>query len=129
MNSTANQNLEFVGGCNMLKKNCIYILISAVIMLVLPGLVATFAKPDNSMAILLLMFFLVNPVTAIATGIFAGKQSSFAWFYPLLLAVLFVMGSWIFFDMGEIDFIFYAIVYLLLGYISMMITSFVVKKR
>lgn len=98
-------------------------------MLVLPGLVATFAKPDNSMAILLLMFFLVNPVTAIAIGIFAGKHSSFAWFYPLLLVVLFVVGSWIFFDMGEIDFIFYAIVYLLLGYISMMITSFVVKKR
>lgn len=98
-------------------------------MLALPKLAVIFGKADSAMAIFLLIFFVINPIAAIAIGIFSGKNISFAWFQPLLLAVLFVLESWIFFDMGEKDFIFYAIVYLLLGYISMLITLFVVRKR
>lgn len=90
----------------MVKKNSICILISVVIMIALPELAVIFVKADSAMAIFLLIFFVINPIAAITIGIFAGKNISFAWFQPLLLAMLFVLGSWISFDKGEKDFIF-----------------------
>lgn len=112
----------------MRKKNGICMLASAVMMLVFPVIAVTFVKADHGMAVMLLLFFAVNPMAAIAIGIFAGRNVSSAWFQPLLLAVFFVLGAWSFWGMGRKDFSFYAIIYLALGYISMFLSSIAVKK-
>ncbi len=112
----------------MVKKNVLCTLCSALIMLLLPWCAVTFAKGDNGMAICFLLFFAVNPIAAICTGVFAGRQPKAAWFQPLLLPALFLLGTWILFDMGEPAFLLYA-AYLLLGYLAMAIAVALGKRK
>ena len=111
------------------KRNSICFFLSAAVMLGLPWLAITFVPADSAMAALLLMFFIVNPAAAASSGIFAGKNVSSSWFQPLLLTGLFILGSRIFFDMKSQDFMFYGILYLVIGYIFMAVTAFKGKKR
>ena len=50
------------------------------------------------------------------------------WMLPLIIALLFLSGTWMFFDPGEMTFVFYAVVYFVLGMLSMLISWFVKKK-
>ena len=113
----------------MVKKNSIYILVSALIMLFFPWCAVTFVKGDGGMAVCFLLFYAINPVTSVTMGVFSGKNIRVLWFQPILLAVLFLLGTWILFDMGEPAFILYAAVYLLLGCAAMLFTSFIVRKK
>lgn len=92
------------------------ILLSVLIMILLPFLAVTFVKGDNGMAICFVLFYAINPLFSIYIGYSTDK-----WIYPIVNSLLFLVGTWIFFDMGEIAFIYYAIVYLLLGLITMFI--------
>lgn len=85
-------------------------------MILLPFLAVTFVKGDNGMAICFVLFYAINPLFSIYIGYSTDK-----WIYPIVNSLLFLVGTWIFFDMGEIAFIYYAIVYLLLGLITMFI--------
>ena len=94
------------------------ILLSVLIMILLPFLAVTFVKGDNGMAICFVLFYAINPLFSIYIGYSTDK-----WIYPIVNSLLFLVGTWIFFDMGEIAFIYYAIVYLLLGLITMLIKN------
>lgn len=85
-------------------------------MILLPFLAVTFVKGDNGMAVVFILFYAINPLFSIYIGYSTDK-----WIYPIVNSLLFLVGTWIFFDMGEIAFIYYAIVYLLLGLITMFI--------
>ena len=85
-------------------------------MILLPFLAVTFVKGDIGMAICFVLFYAINPLFSIYVGYKTDK-----WIYPAVNSLLFLMGAWIFFDMGEIAFVYYAIVYLLLGLIMMFI--------
>lgn len=111
----------------MLKKNLICILMNALLMIVLSLYTVEFIRSDAAMAICLILFFAVNPIAAMLTGIFTGRNIRSRWFQPLLLAMLFIAGTWIAFEMGEKDFLIYAAIYLILGYLSAMITVFKTK--
>lgn len=50
------------------------------------------------------------------------------WSLPIVSAALFLIGTWIFFDMGEMAFILYAVVYLVLGIVAMLISMIIRKK-
>ena len=113
----------------MVKKNSICALCSAMIMLLPPWCAVAFAKGDNFMAICFLLFFAVDPIAAICVGVFAGRKLKATWFQPLLLSALFLLGTWVFFDMGERAFLFYAAVYLLLGYSAAAITAVIARKK
>ena len=113
----------------MVKKNGICILVSMLIMLFLPWCAVTFIKGDGGMAVCFLLFFAINPIASVNVGIFSGRYIRASWFQPILLAVLFLLGTWVFFDMGEQAFILYAVVYLLLGCVAMLINVFIVRKR
>ena len=112
-----------------MKKNIIlWIAVSAVVMLVFPWLAVTFLKGDAGMAVCFLLFFAVNPLYFMIIGAFAGKDVWHLWSFPVISAVLFFIGTWIFFDMGETAFILYAAVYLVIGIVTMMI-SMLIRKR
>lgn len=102
---------------------------SAVIMLVLPWLASAFVKGDVGMAVCFLLFFAVNPLYSVLVGIFAGKWIKALWSLPVISALLFLLGTWAFFDMGERAFLLYAGVYLVLGMLSMLISALVQKRR
>ena len=111
-----------------IKKSVLWILLSAFIMIALPFLAVKAVSGTASMAISFILFFAVNPVYSALAGFFAGKQVKTFWWNPLLHALLFVCGAWLFFDLGESAFFIYASIYLALGLIAMIITALVIKK-
>ncbi len=97
---------------------------SAVIMLLLPFLAVTFVPGDGAMAVCFLLFYLINPVFSLVAGSCAGRNWKRLWFLPVLSALLFLVGTWIFLDMGEPAFLLYAAVYLILGGAAMAVSGF-----
>lgn len=85
------------------------------IMLALPWTTVTWIKGDAGMAVCFLLFYAVNPVYSLAAGAFAGRSGKRLWSLPVISAMLFLCGTWIFFDPGESAFLLYAAVYLFLG--------------
>ncbi len=112
----------------MKKEIILWVTASMAVMLALPWLAVTFVKGDAGMAVCFLLFFAVNPVYSVITGVFAGKDVKHLWSLPIVSAVMFLTGTWIFFDMGETAFILYAVVYLALG-IAAMLSSMVIRKK
>ena len=112
-----------------MKKNIIlWLAASAVVMLAFPWLAVTFVKGDAGMAVCFLLFFALNPLYSVIFGVFAGKDMKHLWSLPIVSAALFLIGTWIFFDMGEMAFILYAVVYLVLGIVAMLISMIIRKK-
>jgi len=99
-----------------------------VIMLVLPWLAVSFVKGDAGMAVCFILFFAVNPIYSVIMGVFSGKNIKSLWGMPVISAILFLLGSWIFFSIGEKAFILYAGVYLILGIVAMAISMIIHRK-
>ena len=109
-----------------MKNNFIlWFIISMVIMLILPLLAISFVKVDAGMAVCFILFFAVNPIYSVIMGVFAGKNIERLWGMPVVSAVLFLLGSWIFFSMSEKAFLLYAGVYLILGIAAMTISMII----
>lgn len=101
---------------------------SAATMLLLPWAAVTFVNSNAGMAVTLLLFFMINPIYIVIAGAFAGRNIKGLWSVPVIAAILFLLGAWIFFDMGEEAFVIYAGVYLALGIASMFVSSRISKK-
>lgn len=95
---------------------------AVLLMIGCPWLAVTFAGTAG-MAICFLLFFAVNPAFCAVCGFFAGKQIRQLWMLPLIVAVLYLAGAWLFFDMGEPAFLMYCGAYLIIGIISMLIRA------
>jgi hypothetical protein len=112
----------------MKKSIILWMAASAVVMLALPWIAVTFVKGDAGMAACFVLFFALNPLYSVILGVFAGKDVKHLWSLPIVSAALFLIGTWIFFDMGEMAFVLYAVVYLVLGIVSMLISMIIRKK-
>ena len=93
------------------------------LMLGCPWLAVTFAGTAG-MAVCFLLFFGVNPLFAAFCGLAAGKHIRTLWILPIITAASFLVGTWLFFEMGEPAFLRYAAIYLLIGMTTMGIRSF-----
>lgn len=113
---------------NMKNNFILWFIISAVIMLALPWLAVSFIKGDGGMAVCFILFFAINPIYSVIMGVFAGKNVKKLWGMPVISTVLFLLGSWIFFSMGEKAFILYAGVYLILGIAAMAVSMIIHRK-
>ncbi len=112
-----------------MKNNFIlWVIVSMVIMLILPWLAISYVNSDAGMAVCFILFFAINPIYSVIMGIFAGKNRKKLWGMPVVSAVLFLLGSWIFFGMGEKAFLIYAGIYLILGITAMMISMMFYRK-
>ena len=112
-----------------MKQNIIlWLAASMAVMLALPWFAVTFVNGDAGMVVCFLLFFAVNPIYSVIIGAFAGKDIRHLWSLPVISAVLFLIGTWIFFDMGETAFILYTVAYLALGIAAMLISMFIRKK-
>lgn len=112
-----------------MKKMIAWLIASAAILLGLPWLAVTFIKSDAGMAVSLFLFFVLNPIYAICAGAYAGRDVKRFWALPVITALFFLAGAWLFFDMGEMAFILYALIYLLLGMAAMLLSRFIRKKH
>ena len=117
----------------MKKQYFMWFIISAFVMLLFPWVAVTLVKGDAGMAACFLLFFAVNPIYSVVIGIFAGRNFKEMWSQPVISAVLFLLGTWIFFDMGERAFLMYAGIYLIIGiivmFVSALISKSIAKKR
>lgn len=102
---------------------------SAAVMFALPWLAVAFVKGTSGMAVCFLLLFALDPLYAILAGVCAGRDPKRLWAVPLLTAAFFLAGAWLFFDMGEMAFVLYAAVYLVLGAAAMLISMFIRAKR
>lgn len=111
----------------MKKAIWIPVVLSGIVMLALPGLAVTFAPGDAGFAICFLLFFGGNPLYSLFLGVWSGGDIQKRWFQPLLSALLFLLGTWIFFTPGETAFLYYCAVYLLVSAAGMALGRFLNK--
>ena len=81
------------------------------------------------MAACFILFFAVNPLFSMVCGVFAGKDIKRLWPLPIITAGLFLIGTWLFFEMGETAFLLYCGCYLMIGIVAMLISAFVNKRK
>ncbi len=98
------------------------------VMLVLPWLTIRLIQGMEALVICILLFFCVDPLCAIFTGVNAGKHIRILWWIPPCNAILFLAGTWLCFDPGETDFLLYALVYLALGTAAMFVSAWIHNK-
>ena len=103
-------------------------IVVAALMVGLPFAVVSFFK-EAGMGVFVLLFFIINPLLSVVCGIFAGRDIKRLWSLPLILAVLFLIGSWLFFEFGEPDFLIYGSVYFVIAALVMLISSFIKQKH
>ena len=109
-----------------MKKLLIWTGAAAVLMLICPWLTVTFAG-ISGMAICFLLFYGVNPLFCAVCGVVAGQNIRRLWPLPILSPALFLAGVWLFFEMGEPDFLLYAACYLGLGTVCMLASAVVAR--
>ena len=102
---------------------------SALLMLLFPWFLVTFVRHDAVFMLCLLLFFYIDPLFSILLGWAAGKDIHRQWFLPILSAAMYVLGGWLFFEMGEPAFLTYGCIYLLLGAFTMLFSHIIHKSK
>lgn len=97
----------------------IWTAVTVAVMFVLPFAVARFASECSGMALCMMLFFIVNPIWSVILGIRCGRNVRQMWNLPLVSAVLFLAGAWLFFDIKEAWFIIYPASYLIVAWTAM----------
>lgn len=98
------------------------------IMIVCPWLAVTFAGTAG-MAVCFVLFYAIKPLFSIVCGVFAGKNIKKLWMLPIFNAGAFLVGTWLFFDMGEPAFLLYSGIYLIIGLCAILVTVWINKKK
>lgn len=96
-----------------------WLCITLAVMYLLPFAVARLASECSGMALCMLLFFFVNPVYSAVLGYCCGSNVRRMWNLPLIAAVAFLSGAWLFFDIREAWFLVYAVAYLAIGWMAM----------
>ena len=110
-----------------MKKNLWAIAAVFLVMFGFPWAAVTFARHDAGMAIMFVLLFGVNAMFSLYVGIFAGLAVKQRWYFPIVNSAAFLLGVWTVFDWGNPDFQGYAIAYLVLSMLTMLITIVVVR--
>jgi len=115
---------------NIISSKIFFILVTTVIiMIILPWLVINFVNGDAGMAVCFLLFYAIYPLYSTIIGMIAGRNIKKLWPMPIFVALLFLIGTWCFFEFREIAFLIYAGIYLLIGIIVMLLSVVVQKKN
>ncbi|WP_373155247.1 hypothetical protein [Bacteroides cellulosilyticus] len=96
-----------------------------VVMFILPFIVAQLASADSGMLFCMILFLIVNPLFSITLGVKCGSNIQQMWSLPLILAVVFIVGVWLSFDVKEVGFIVYATVYCTLSWTAMFLSRYI----
>lgn len=110
----------------MFVKGLISVLIT---MMLLPYLAVILVPADAGMAVCFILFFFINPAYSLIIGSYSGRNVAKLWCLPIAVAIFFLFGVYIFFDITEILFLFYAAVYFIISTISMIVTYFIRKQQ
>ncbi len=112
---------------NFIKRIVRLLSITIISMLIIPIITINTVKADAGMLVTLMLFFAVYPVVSVVIGIISGEDVKHFWFSPAFIAVLF----WVFssFTYKTAFPVLYSILYFLLCLISMLMASFIKKRK
>ena len=108
---------------SMAKKIITVISIMLAVLLIAPLAVLNFANPMDGMGLMFLLFFVVNPSAAVVVGVLAGGAVKRMWWSPPLFAAMFLPCCWLALQEVVLDLMPYAVAYLLLGAIAMVVVN------
>lgn len=107
-----------------IKKKVIFIIIAMLsILLFIPLIFVSLLKPQDGMGMMIIFFFLVNPISAIIINLMIGTDIKKLWYIPGLFSLIFLLSYWLVLKEIILDLIIYAIIYLILGLISMYLST------
>ena len=90
------------------------------VMLLIPLLVVWLASPDLGMSLILLLFFVINPLTVIALGVMAGSNVRKLWWIPLVAAAIFPLFFGVAIREIVAELFLYSAIYLCVSTVAMM---------
>ena len=112
---------------SFIKRIIVILTLITVSMLIIPVITVNTVKADAGMLVALLLFFVVNPAVSVCVGIISGQDFKHFWFTPILIAVLFWVFSSITYQTAFP--VVYSIIYLVLSFISVLVTWIIVRKK
>ena len=95
------------------------------VLLILPLTFINLAQPHEFMGVMILLFFVVNPIAAVIVSSMVGKDIKKLWWLPMMFCIIFLLSYWFVLKEIILDLIVYAIMYLIIGLIFMFISLFV----
>lgn len=102
------------------KKSCIIFVTLLIVMLILPLVSVRLVSSDAGMALLIILFLILNPATVIVLSIMAGTDIKKLWWTPLLSAVVFPAFCAIVFEEMVVELLVYSGLYLGVGAVAML---------
>lgn len=99
-----------------------------VILFFIPLVLINIVKLHDVMGIMMLLFFVVNIISAMIVNLIVGQDIKKLWWLPILFSLVFLLSYWIVLNEIIIDLMIYAFIYLILGIVFMIISYFVTKK-
>lgn len=84
--------------------------------------------PNASMLICLFLFFVLDPLCALYSGLFAGLAIRRRWWMPVAMVAVFVIGSWWLLSMDAQGLWVYGGIYLVIGLVSMGVCALIRRK-
>ena len=103
-------------------------IIELVVLLILPLTLINLAQPHETMGVMMAFFFAINPVSSITVCLFVGKDINKLWWLPISFAIIFLISYWITLQDVIFDLVIYAVIYVLLGFLTMVI-SWILKRK
>jgi len=100
-----------------------------IVMLVVPAVAVRVVSSDAGFALLLMLFFAIDPVFSVVIGFLSGRDIKRRWYLPAVSSLVFLAACWMLFEFGETSFALYAGIYLLLGLFSMAVSRLVFRRR
>lgn len=91
--------------------------------------IALAVDPNNAMLFCMFLFFVLNPLWALYSGILAGKDIKKRWCLPPVTVVLFVIGAWWLLSMDIMGLCVYSPIYLAVGVIAMAISALIQSRQ
>ena len=110
------------------KKIFIFLTIMFIVLFILPFILINISKSHEFMGIMIMLFFVVNPITTAIINSMIGKDIRKLWWVPILFCVSFLLSYWLILEEIILDLIIYALFYLIIGLIFMIGSLIVVKK-
>ena len=110
------------------KKLSIIITTMIFVLLILPLIFINLAQPHEFMGVMMLMFFVVNPIATAVVNSMIGNDIKKLWWMPMMFCIVFLLLYWLVLREIILDLIVYAIMYLIIGLIFMLVSSFIAKK-
>ena len=100
------------------KKIFIFLIIMFIVLFILPFILINISKSHEFMGIMIMLFFVVNPITAAIINSMIGKDIRKMWWMPVLFSIVFLLAYWIVLKEIILDLMFYAVIYLIIGLLT-----------